>query len=449
MTHRSYLVALATSLVLAACSADATNGKTDTGGGGVTQNDSGGTDARITADAGADTVSDTVSSGADAGADAASDVGSQNLPDEITTAGAEFEGIIPAQGEIDLNLLANQNDRVTIWLRIVGDPSWNPSVSIFSDSQTDALVWGNPQGDTDAHIPYNESQLDAGWEFYNGGHFKLALQNFSDVDGHFQFTLECKSGPCADASDADNDGVNDSLDNCVSEPNPDQLDSDGDGLGDACDPQAGNDPYAGLTNGALEDALRADHQGHITYSYSQARDYMFSTVDNHGGKVTGVYTGVTITTSNADDAYQQGFNAEHTWPQSQGAQVEPAKSDLHHLFPATAEANQRRSNNYFGIVTGNVSWSQGGSQLGEDATGAVRFEPRDVHKGNVARALFYFAVMYNKHIPDFEEQVLRQWNTQDPVDGPERVRNQAVYNFQHSRNPFIDRPELVDKIDDF
>ena len=43
--------------------------------------------------------------------------------------------------------------------------------------------------------------------------------------------------------------------------------------------------------------------------------------------------------------------------------------------------------------------------------------------------------------------VLREWNrTFLPTEEREVRRNNAVYNFQGNRNPFIDYPELVDAI---
>ena len=144
----------------------------------------------------------------------------------------------------------------------------------------------------------------------------------------------------------------------------------------------------------------------------------------------------------------QVMNTEHTWPQSRGADKLPERSDLHHLFPTIPGANSRRSNNRFGTVI-DVDWEQGGSELGFDADGDKRFEPRPSHRGNVARALFYFATIYQADIPAGEEAVLRQWHVDDPVDARERQRNQRVANLQRSRNPFVDFPQLVDRISDF
>ncbi|RYZ68005.1 MAG: nuclease, partial [Proteobacteria bacterium] len=77
------------------------------------------------------------------------------------------------------------------------------------------------------------------------------------------------------------------------------------------------------------------------------------------------------------------------------------------------------------------------------------FEPPDAHKGNVARALFYFSVRYNIKIDPIEENFLKAWNKADPVDQEESGRNEAIMKIQGNRNPFVDFPELADSIGDF
>jgi hypothetical protein len=55
------------------------------------------------------------------------------------------------------------------------------------------------------------------------------------TDGFDGFGLIAVDEPCPPATDSDNDGVPDALDNCPIDPNPGQTDGDGDGVGDACD----------------------------------------------------------------------------------------------------------------------------------------------------------------------------------------------------------------------
>lgn len=176
------------------------------------------------------------------------------------------------------------------------------------------------------------------------------------------------------------------------------------------------------------------------------QEKMFGEIDNVNGYVYCVYTqrGVkTNTIPNGND-----MNCEHTWPKSKGAGSEPAKSDLYHLFPTDSVTNSRRSSYYFGNVV-DTYWSKGGSELGEDKYGDRVFMPREDHRGNVARAIFYFSVKYKKRISSHEEAALRQWHKDDPVDSKERARNDGISKYQKNRNPFIDHPEYVDKISDF
>ncbi|TDP62373.1 endonuclease I [Bradymonas sediminis] len=210
-------------------------------------------------------------------------------------------------------------------------------------------------------------------------------------------------------------------------------------------------PFSGLTDGSLKGALRQTHRGHDDLGYDSARDFLFEyEMANNGptGQIECVYTGRTAFVDDRSNAQSQhDYNTEHTWPQSRGASG-VAKADLHHLFITDMPVNSRRSNNFFDDVV-DVTWSEGGSKLGRNAAGETRFEPRDEHKGNVARAILYFSVVYNYEVNADEEAAMRAWHVLDPVDDAERARNDAIEGVQRSRNFFIDYPELVDQISDF
>lgn len=148
------------------------------------------------------------------------------------------------------------------------------------------------------------------------------------------------------------------------------------------------------------------------------------------------------------------INVEHTWPQSRFTKRysdEMQKSDLHHLFPTDSQLNSIRGNNIFGEVTQDlIDLKCPASRFGVGSAGSEEvFEPPQDHKGNVARALFYFAVRYELPIDQKEEVILRKWHREDPIDQEELVRNEEIFKVQKTRNPFIDFPELVEKIANF
>lgn len=147
---------------------------------------------------------------------------------------------------------------------------------------------------------------------------------------------------------------------------------------------------------------------------------------------------------------QNVLNCEHTWPQSKfigGKQSGVQKADLHHLFPSESKANAVRGNYEFRDVDGESDVKS--LCEASKSNSKHNFEPPDEHKGNVARALFYFAVRYGGQISQDQEETLRRWHNLDPVDGEERERNEGIYELQNNRNPFIDYPELVERISDF
>ena len=43
-------------------------------------------------------------------------------------------------------------------------------------------------------------------------------------------------------------------------------------------------------------------------------------------------------------------------------------------------------------------------------------------------------------------EMLLEWNKLDPVDALEKQRNRVCEDIQKNRNPFIDYPELADRI---
>ncbi len=178
-------------------------------------------------------------------------------------------------------------------------------------------------------------------------------------------------------------------------------------------------------------------------SYKKARQKMFSFLDNNEGEVCGVYTGTCVETLGIPNHLV--MNTEHTWCQSWGADG-IKKTDLHHLFPVMSRVNSRRGNKPFCYVS-KASWIGGGSKYGKDSQGTPCFEPRNDHKGDAARALFYFAIRYGFSIADRDENVLRLWHRQDPVSSKERDRNEQIFEIQGNRNPFIDHPLFIELIE--
>lgn len=147
------------------------------------------------------------------------------------------------------------------------------------------------------------------------------------------------------------------------------------------------------------------------------------------------------------------LNTEHTWPQSRFTNrfpKETQKSDLHHLFPTDSKMNSVRGSLHFGQVVEEVEQLKcPKARLGHQSNREIVFEAPTQHRGNVARAIFYFATRYQMKISPPEETELRQWNSQDPVDEAEFNRNNEVEKLQGNRNPFVDFPTLVDHIQHF
>ena len=196
-------------------------------------------------------------------------------------------------------------------------------------------------------------------------------------------------------------------------------------------------------------------------SYNEARKMMFGELfleDLGLGKYTlkEVYCNKTIDQNQGVGPGKipnpQIVNCEHTWPQSKFSKQFPRelqKSDLHHLFPSDMRANSTRNNYPFAEVNGRPTNNEClDSQIGHalDDHAVKSFEPPHEHKGNVARALFYFSTRYKIDIDSLQARYLKVWNEEDPVDEEEMLRNDMIMKLQGNRNPFIDYPELINRL---
>lgn len=143
------------------------------------------------------------------------------------------------------------------------------------------------------------------------------------------------------------------------------------------------------------------------------------------------------------------YNCEHVVPQSWFAKREPMRGDLHHLFTCEWGCNSFRGNTpYFDFPDFNEALRD---QCGRRE--ADQFEPSG-GRGVVARATLYFLIRYPGEIGDEQRELqagrlatLTVWHQRDAVSEYERHRNWVIAKAQGNRNPFIDRPELVEQVD--
>lgn len=220
-------------------------------------------------------------------------------------------------------------------------------------------------------------------------------------------------------------------------------------------------PPSNLNGSSLRSWLKQNYYDgrHSSLGYSEARRQMYNYIDNKNNYITGVYSGYQkYWRFGGTGTNPMPINAEHTVPQSFFDRDEPMRSDIHHLFPTFANWNSTRSNHKFAEITDSrtekwmylnnsqSSIPRSNKNAYSESDGDV-FEPREIQKGNTARAIFYFYTMYPGEAGTISSvgdiNTLYQWHLNDPVDATERARNNAIAQVQGSRNPYIDQPSLV------
>jgi len=145
------------------------------------------------------------------------------------------------------------------------------------------------------------------------------------------------------------------------------------------------------------------------------------------------------------------YNCEHVVPQSWFDKKSTPRADLHHLFTCDIDCNSTRGNAvYFEFPDKDVKVFP---NCGLSDPSSNRFEPFG-GKGAVARAVLYFLLRYPGKVGDERGEytskdlaMLKEWSRENPVSEYERHRNRAIQDKQGNRNPLIDFPELVEKVD--
>ena len=207
--------------------------------------------------------------------------------------------------------------------------------------------------------------------------------------------------------------------------------------------------------------------------YDRSRAHLYTWVDLQPNRMLKcVYTDTVIapeqlmlrdvlTRMGLDDLLPQRYrnhqylNCEHIVPQSWFDEASVPRADLHHLVTADGQANNFRSDRAYRVLD-----LQG--TLGPDdrpdyipaagrSTSSGGFEPA-LGRGLVARATLYFLLAHPEAIesakyPNGALANLRLWANEEAPSDHEQHRNQSTFDVQGNRNPLIDFPQWVDRID--
>ena len=229
-------------------------------------------------------------------------------------------------------------------------------------------------------------------------------------------------------------------------------------------------PPTNLQGQPLRDWLRTNwYDGkRVVLSYAAARAKMYNYADNYNSTVTCVYSGYSTPRAldfSSSSTTISNINCEHSIPQSWFSEAPRMVSDMHHLYPTYIQWNSNRGNDPFADIpdASTTLWMRNTSSQATIPTSNIdeysedtnsQFEPREDHKGNVARTAFYFYTMH-----DTQQELiatghgnitalaplatLYAWHLADPVDAREIERNRRVAASQGNYNPYIEYPELA------
>ncbi len=237
--------------------------------------------------------------------------------------------------------------------------------------------------------------------------------------------------------------------------------------------------YSGNYYNSIDTSLRGDdfrdklanlitttHTDYTSYAGLANAYKTTDAVPNKSGYITWFYTGTEVKFSGFGGKGGQ-TNREHVWPKDGGSAFSATSecgSDAHHLRPTECNLNSTRGSKSFGEVeqsTQNVVNQNNSASYGDGTadslcyTSGSFFYPAAGYRGATARILMYVQTRWgnkfnlqfvdgaghSKTIGDFK--TLMKWHLEELPTQEEINRNQAVYEIQGNRNPFIDHPEYA------
>ncbi len=194
--------------------------------------------------------------------------------------------------------------------------------------------------------------------------------------------------------------------------------------------------------------LRPDRKLHSIYSGTvmEPEEVIRQDLLNTAKMVSLIFNPITGALQESSDQTHAAYNCEHVVPQSWFNRQQPMRGDLHHLFAAEPRCNSFRGNLPYHDFPDTDDRQRTNCGRADNRLG---FEP-EAGKGAVARATLYFLLRYPGEISQYSKDDLKtliRWHKEYPVSLYEKHRNAAIFALQGNRNPFIDFPEWVDRID--
>lgn len=232
--------------------------------------------------------------------------------------------------------------------------------------------------------------------------------------------------------------------------------------------------------GQVHDLITTTHTRYTSYSDCKNPSYVKLTDPGPNGQLNEFYAQAELS-STWESGAKGTWNREHVWCQSLSGGLwgeSGGGGDLLHIRPTESRVNNARGNNKFGEVTGgNEVWYRDANDKQIAVAGYNRsgvFEPLDSVKGDVARIIMYMYTHYNTYqnvhgttngggrlnyfgtlrfsfimaagSESAAIELLLEWHRSDPVADIEVKRNDAAFNIQGNRNPFVDHPEYAEAI---